>query len=143
MFLLNRQWIWADLQRSRFRETKDEAPKLEYAADLAHENWASLFMWCALLWSVVEAFDERGIVLCGAMRADLDYVRDTLRRCRNVVFHVSSKDQHDARLYGLLLLPDSFRAISRVSTGLGRLFAEEWRDRAQQDPEGPSAAAQN
>jgi hypothetical protein len=57
-------------------------------------------MWYALLWSVVEAFDERQIEIRGPMRADIDYVSDTLRRCRNVVFHVSSKNQNDARLYG-------------------------------------------
>ena len=61
------------------------------------------------------------------MRADIEYVSDTLRRCRNVVFHVSSKNQHDARLYGLMQLPDSAAAISRISTGFGRLFIEESR----------------
>jgi len=129
VFLLHRHWIWANLQRSRFRETLEQAAKPDDGAFLADVSWASMFMWYALLWSVIEGFEERGIDIRGSMRADIDYVGDTLRQCRNVVFHVSSKNQNDARLFGLMQLPDSTAAISRMSTGFGRLFIEESRAR--------------
>jgi hypothetical protein len=125
VFLLHRHWIWANLQRSRFQETLGRAPRPDGGAFLADVAWASMFMWYALLWSVIEAFDERQIEIRGPMRADIDYVSGTLRRCRNVVFHVSSRSQNDARLYGLMQLPDSAAAISRISTGFGRVFIEE------------------
>jgi len=125
VFLLHRHWIWANLQRARFEETLGQAPKPDDGAFLADVAWASMYMWYGLLWSVIEAFEERHIEIRGPMSADIDYVSDTLRRCRNVVFHVSSKNQHDVRLYELMGLPDSAAAIMRISTGFGRMFIEE------------------
>jgi hypothetical protein len=125
VFLLHRHWIWANLQRARFDETLGQAPKPDDGAFLADVSWASMLLWYGLLWSVIEGFEERRIEIRGLMRADIDYVGDTLRRCRNVVFHVSSKDQNDPRLYGLMQLPESAAAIRRISTGFGRMFIEE------------------
>ena len=119
--------MWANLQRARFDENLDQTPKPDGGAFLAHVSWASMFLWYGLLWSVIEGFEERRIDIRGPMRADIDYVSETLRRCRNVVFHVSSKDQHDPRLYGLMQLGDSAQAIRRIEAG--RMFIEESRAR--------------
>lgn len=130
VFLLHRHWIWANLQRRRFQATLPTAAKPDDGgAFLADECWASMYLWYGLLWSVIEAFDARALAIRGLMRSDIDYVADTLRRCRNVVFHVSDKTQHDARLFELMRLPDSARAISRISSGFGRIFIEEGRAR--------------
>ena len=129
VFLLHRHWIWANLQRGRFNATLSTAAKPDEGAFLADECWASMYLWYGLLWSVIEAFDARQIEIRGPMRSDMDYVADTLRRCRNVVFHISAKTQHDARLFELMQLPDSAAAISRISTGFGRMFIEEGRTR--------------
>lgn len=125
VFLLHRHWIWANHQRTRFRATLAHAPEPDAGAFLADECWASLYLWYGLLWSVIEGFDTRGIKIRGPMRSDIDYVGDTLRRCRNAVFHVSDKNQHDPRLFELMRLPESAAAIGRISTGFGRMFIEE------------------
>lgn len=130
VFLLHRHWIWANYQRTRFRSSLATAPRPDGGAFLAHETWASMYLWYSMLWSVIEGFDARDIEIRSPMRSDIDYLADTLRRCRNVVFHVSDKNQNDVRLFGLMHLPDSVARICRVSTGFGRMFIEEGRARS-------------
>jgi hypothetical protein len=125
VFLLHRHWIWANYQRQQFQAGLKEAPPPDDGAFLAHETWSAMFLWYALLWSVIEGFGDRSIDIRGQMRADIDRLADTLRQCRNVVFHVSSKNQHDTRLFGLMQDPESAYVISRISTGFGRLFIED------------------
>jgi hypothetical protein len=84
-----------------------------------------VYMWYATLWSVIEGFADRGIEIRGPMRVDIDRLSDVLRRCRNAVFHVSRKNQNDERLFELMFIPDAAAAISRISTGFGRMFIEE------------------
>ena len=129
VFLLHRHWIWANYQRSRFESTLKDAPPPDEGAFMADECWASMYLWYGLLWSVIEAFDARGIEIRGPMRADIDQLSETLRRCRNVVFHVSDKDQNDIRLFEFMQLPYSAHALTRISTGFGRMFIEESRAR--------------
>ena len=129
VFLLHRHWIWANLQRQRFRAALPTAPQPDDGAFLADECWASMYMWYGLLWSVIEGFEERNIEIHGPMRADIDLVAPTLRRCRNAVFHVSRRNQHDSRLFELMSVADSAAVISRISTGFGRMFIEESRRR--------------
>jgi hypothetical protein len=125
VFLLHRHWIWANLQRTRFEETFPAAPRPDEGAFLADECWASMLLWYALLWSVIEGFRDREIGLRGPFAQDIESYADEMRRSRNVVFHVSQKNQHDERLYGLMMRPDSAGALRRISTGFGRLFIEE------------------
>jgi hypothetical protein len=125
VFLLHRHWIWANLQRTRLYATLPQAAKPDDGPFLADECWCSMYIWYALLWSVIEGFQDRKIDIRGAMRSDIDHVADTLRRSRNAVFHVSEKDQNDERLFGLMQLPDSASTISRISAGFGRMFLEE------------------
>lgn len=125
VFLLHRHWIWANYQRQLFRERLPDAPRPDEGAFMADGAWACMYLWYALLWSVIEGFDERQVDIRGPMREDIARVSEPLRHCRNVVFHVSSKDQHDPRLFELMHNPDSAYVISRISTGFGRMFLEE------------------
>jgi hypothetical protein len=125
VFLLHRHWIWTNLQRSRFQATLPNAPKPDDGAFLADECWASMYMWYATLWSVIEGFADREIDIRGPMRDDIDQMSVVLRRCRNAVFHVSPTNQNDKRLFEFMFIPDAAAAISRISSGFGRMFFEE------------------
>jgi hypothetical protein len=125
VFLLHRHWMWSNYQQMRFTATLPNAPKPDGGAFLADECWASMYMWYATLWSVIEGFDDRSIDIRGPMRADVDRMSEGLRRCRNAVFHVSRKDQNDQRLFDFMTVPDATAAIYRISSGFGRIFMEE------------------
>jgi hypothetical protein len=132
--LLHRHWIWANLQRRRFDELlpTTEGPSQDEAF-MASECFSAMYLWYGLLWSVIEAFDEREIELRGPFAADIAEIGDTLRQCRNAVFHVPSKQNHDPRLFRLMFVPNSALTIRRISTGFGRLFIEESDARAQDE----------
>jgi hypothetical protein len=102
---------------------------------MASECFASMYLWYGLLWALIEGFQDREIEVRGRMASDVATVSDVLRRCRNAVFHVASKDQHhDPRLFELMENPESAAILSRISTGFGRLFIEEGRARrSEQD----------
>jgi hypothetical protein len=134
VFLLHRHWMWANHQRSRFDATLKDAPPPDDGAFLADECWTSMYLWYALLWSVIEAFDARSIEIRGPMRADIDAVADALRRCRNVVFHVSDESQNDVRLFEFMQIPDSAHRLSRISSAFGRMFIEEGQARRGSGP---------
>jgi hypothetical protein len=126
VFLLHRHWIWAHLQRSRFEELLPESKSPEEDPAFMASEWCSaMFLWYSLLWSVIEGFEDRGLEVKGRMAEDIAQISDTLRQFRNAVFHVSKKNQHDPRLFGLMQDPDNVARVCRISTGFGRIFIEE------------------
>lgn len=136
---LHRHWIWANYQRQRFRTLLPETPgPHEDEAFMATECFGSMYLWYGLLWALMEGFQDREIEVRGRMASDIATVTDVLRRCRNAVFHVPSKDHHhDPRLFELMENPESAAILSRISTGFGRLFIEEGRTRrSEQDAQG-------
>lgn len=123
--LLHRHWIAANLQRARFYELLPDATgPAEDEAFLASECFVAMYVWYALLWVVIEGFQDRAIDIRGPMGADIDAMAAPLRRCRNAIFHVPEKN-HDPRLFELMENRDSAAVISRISTGFGQLFLEE------------------
>jgi len=123
--LLHRHWIAANLQRTRFKELLPDAKgPAEDEAFLASECFVAMYFWYALLWAVIEGFQDRGIGIGGPMSEDIEAVSAPLRRCRNAIFHVPERN-HDPRLFELMEDPGSAAVISRISTGFGRLFIEE------------------
>lgn len=129
VLLLHRHWVWANLQRRRFYELLPAAPSpADEETFLTSEAFCSMYLWYALLWSVIEGFQTRDIQLRGAFFDDIEGMSDTLRRCRNAVFHIPDKESWDPRLYELMQIPDSVARIRRISTGFGRLFLEHMRD---------------
>jgi hypothetical protein len=130
--LLHRHWIWANLQRRRFYEMLREAPSpSEDEGFLTAEAYCSMYLWYALLWSVIEGFQDPDIEFRGQFAVDIERMSDVLRRCRNAVFHVSEGRYWDARLFELMNMPDSAEVIQRISTGFGRLFIEEAQARKE------------
>jgi hypothetical protein len=123
--LLHRQWYWAHVQRDRFRTTLPNAPSpADTEAWLMSEAFCSLFLWYAILYSVIEEFADRSIDLREPMAADIDAVREPLRLTRNAVFHVSKK-YWDDRLFALMGDPNNVARIYRIHGGFGRLFLQD------------------
>jgi hypothetical protein len=128
LLLLHRQWIWCTTQRELFYAELEAAGKPE-PGNLAEKAVGFMYLWYALLWSVIEACLERGVEFRGRMSEDIDSIADGLRRCRNAVFHVSRKGYYDPRLSEFMKDPDSAPKLRRINSGLGRLFLEEFAAR--------------
>jgi len=93
-----------------------------------------MFVWYGMLWAIIEACidpnEGRNIDLRGPFRRDIDQLADVLRRCRNAVLHVPrTGDYLDVRIQALVQEPASAVTIRRMSTGLERLFLEEFARR--------------
>jgi hypothetical protein len=108
----------------------DAKSPAEDEAFLASECFVAMYLWYALLWVVIEGFQDRAIDIRGPMGADIEAMAAPLRRCRNAIFHVPEKN-HDSRLFELMENRDSAAVISRISTGFGRLFIDEAAARKQ------------
>jgi hypothetical protein len=103
---------------------------------MAEDAMSAMFLWYALLWSVIEAFNEREIQLLGRFAEDIALISDGLRRCRNAVFHISRDAYYDERLFELMEDQDSAAKLRRISSGFGRLFLEEFDARGIDQEEG-------
>ena len=128
LMLLHRHWIWANRQRELFEAelVAGRPPRLD---NMAANAMSAMFLWYALLWSVIEGAAQRGIELRGRFAEDIESISDSLRRCRNAVFHISDDTYYDKRLFELMDDPDSAARIRRISSGFGRLFLEEFDKR--------------
>ncbi len=136
LLLLHRHWIWANSQREQFdAELREGRTPLEVDSppNLAGAAATAMFLWYALLWSVIEAFRARRIELGGRFAEDIESMSDGLRRCRNAVFHVSNDRYYDSRLFEFMADPDSAARLRRISSGFARLFFEEFEARGESD----------
>ena len=127
VFLIYRHWIWANLQKISF-EQSFKSQETFHPPEMVMVGRGSIFMfaWYGLLWSVIEAIEERKFDLRGPLRDDIAQIRDALKHCRNAVMHVpSNNDLLDPRIQKLIELPESVLRIWRIHDGLGRLLREE------------------
>jgi hypothetical protein len=132
--LLERTFLWANLQKAladgelgRINGKNLEAHALPTSVLYSH-----LFAWYAFLYSLVEACLEpsegRSIDLRGVFQQEIAAMQDTLRRCRNAVFHVpkSGKDYDDQRMRDLMSDPNTNGTrLRRVHEGFRRMLTEE------------------
>ena len=142
-FLIYRHWIWANLQKISFEQSfksKEMFDPPEMV--MAGRGPIFMFVWYGLLWSVIEAIEERRFEVRGALREDIANMRDALKRCRNAVMHVpSSNNLLDPRIQELIELPESVLRIRRIHHGLGRLLREEVQRQSELSaPRGMSSA---
>jgi hypothetical protein len=132
LLLLHRHWIWANWERERFdAEVRAGRTPEGPPPDLVSAAATAMFLWYALLWSVIEAFRARGIELGGRFEEDIESIADGLRQCRNAVFHVSDDSYYDSRLFEFMADPGSAGRLRRISTGFARLFLEEFEARRE------------
>ena len=127
---LNRHFVWALQQQKRMSAAVPGStpPGEEGESFYLSELFSAWFLWAALLWAVIESFQDRGIEFRGELAADIDHLGGTLKRCRHAVFHVPRRP-HDPRYFALMRLPDSTETMRRVSWGIGRLFVDEQQAR--------------
>jgi hypothetical protein len=125
LMLLHRHWIWARREQELF-DMEVRAGRAPEAAEMAADAVAAMFLWYSLLWSVIEALEERGVVLQGRLADDVQKISDGLRRCRNAIFHIPRVDYYDARMFKFMEDPDSGPRIRRISDALGWLLLEEF-----------------
>jgi hypothetical protein len=126
-FLIYRHWIWANLQKIAFESSmKDEKPFDPIEMVMVARSVSFMFVWYAMLWSVIEALETRSIVLRGPLAADIARVRRALKKCRNAILHVPDDNSLlDPRIQKLVEQPAFVVRIRRVHHGLGRLLREE------------------
>lgn len=129
VMLLHRHWIWAKAHQDWY-DAELRAGRPPSADEMASNAVSSMFLWYALLWSVLEALEEREVELGGRLAADIVSISDGLRRCRNAVFHISRDAYYDKRLFGFMDDRDSAPKIRRIFDALGRLLLEEFDYRA-------------
>ena len=133
VWLLNRHLIWAAYQRARFDALfPGSTPPGEDSAWMGGEWFVSFALWAALLWVVIEGFNDRRIELSGRLAKDIAALEPTLRGFRNAVFHVSQQSHHDPRLFKFLGDTANVVRISRVSEGMAGLFWHEGEERKRE-----------
>jgi hypothetical protein len=143
---LHRYRIWTHYQRSLHAWLLDHDDTAHAEDMLATKRSCAMYLWYSLLWSLIEGMEKYKIPWIGAMGDDVNYLADRLRRCRNAVFHVPRDGQWDKRLFEIMFDgpvgdvnsgPDeeSVRRVGRLTSGIGRLFLEEYgrRDRVRPD----------
>jgi hypothetical protein len=128
VMLLHRHWIWAKTQQEIYNDELRAGRPPDINA-MAHVAVSSLFLWYALLWSVLDAIEDRGVKFGGRLDADIASLSDGLRRCRNAVFHVSRDAYYDDRLFAFMADAESAPKLRRITAGLGRLFLAEFDER--------------
>jgi hypothetical protein len=125
LMLVHRHWIWARREQELV-DMEIRAGRAPKAEEMAADSVAALFLWYSLLWSVIEALEEREVVLQGRFADDVQKMSKGLRRCRNAIFHIPRADYYDARMFNFMEDPDSGPKIRRISDALGRLLLEEF-----------------
>lgn len=133
-YSLHRYWIWMNYQRSLHASLLHDNDTEVSEDPLRSRRSCAMYLWYSFLWSLIEGLQDRGVELSGAMKDDVEYLGDRLRRCRNAVFHVPKHGQWDNRLFEIMSSGDgpssgpdleSVARVRRLTSGFGRLFLEE------------------
>jgi hypothetical protein len=134
---LQRHHIWAAMQQRNVTAglPGSKSPGEEGDSFYVSDVFSAWFLWAGLLWVVIEGFEDRDIEFCGQLAADIAHVRESLKRCRNAIFHVPP-EPHDPRFFTLMKVEDVVAAMYRITDGLGRLFGDEQRARGIAPPDG-------
>ncbi|MFH1894095.1 MAG: hypothetical protein ABIK83_15590 [Candidatus Zixiibacteriota bacterium] len=90
------------------------------------DKWTTyMFLWYALLYSVLETFEKYGVSF-PEVQNDIDDVLAPLRRLRNAVFHPQSK-YWSPKLFEFIGMNESVRKIHSIHSHLGRYFLSEFK----------------
>jgi len=130
--------MWANTQREAMQEALQNPsfttePRGEVM--MLSKEIGFMFLWYALLWSVIEAFTERNIDIRGPLKADVDQVSNVLRRCRNAVLHVprNTSSRLDERIQELVANTETAATVRRISRGFGQMLVEELKRRTKEN----------
>lgn len=131
LLLLHRQWLRANLLRLWFQDAfraETEEREQQGKPGLMEEDFDAgffvrdagvlMYLWYALLYSVLEGLREREVNL--AFLTDLDEeLYQSLRLARNTVVHVPKEDYWDARMFGPMAVEDSVDRIFAAHKKVG------------------------
>jgi hypothetical protein len=135
LLLLYRQWLRADLLKKHFQETylaETKSESYEYDATFyTCPEGIYLYLWYALLFSVLEGFRERGIDLSFIHELD-DELYQSLKDLRHSVFHVPRRDYFDSRMYAPMHQKESVERIFRTHDKVGVILMMQFVARDQQ-----------
>jgi hypothetical protein len=109
--VLHRQWMRANLLRERADEAMAEAstvPEDQLLLHITVEPFGIyLYLWYALLFSVVEGCKEKGVDLSKLDSLDTS-LYNSLRELRHTVFHTARKDRYvEARMFNVMAQSES------------------------------------
>ena len=121
--------MWANSQRVAFDAELQAGRDPQGPEGIVEAATIAMYLWYALLWSVIEGFNKRAIKFEGRLKEDVDSISAGLRRCRNAVFHIPRAKYWDRRLFDFMNDADSAPRLRRISSGFGRLFIEEFEAR--------------
>lgn len=121
VWLLDRHLLWAAMQRRNFEgAVPSSIPPGDDSAWMGEEWFVYFALWAALLWVVIEGFNDRDIELGGRLAEDVAALEPTLKGFRHAVFHVSERSHHDPRLFKFLGDPRQRRPPVARQRWLGR-----------------------
>jgi hypothetical protein len=129
LMLLHRQWLRANLLRLRFQDAfraemgekdqeKQEAEDDFDTGFFIRDAGVFMYLWYALLFSVLEGFRERDVDLSFLTELDEDLYQG-LKVLRHTVFHVPRQDYWDSRMFGPMVVEDSVDRIFAVHRKIG------------------------
>jgi hypothetical protein len=134
LLLLYRQWRRADLLMNHFHEAflaASESTTYEYGpAFYTQPEGIYMYLWYALLFSVLEGFRERDIGLRFIHELD-DTLYQSLKVLRHTVFHVPREDYFDSRMYAPMRL-DAGERIFRIHNKVGVILMTQLAMRHQE-----------
>jgi hypothetical protein len=135
LLLLHRQWLRADLLKKHFQETflaESKSKKYEYnPAFYTRPEGIYMYLWYAMLFSVLEGFRERGISLSFIHELD-DEMYQSLKALRHAVFHVPRQEYFDPRMYRPMHQPNAVERIFRIHDKIGVILMAQLIARHQQ-----------
>jgi hypothetical protein len=117
--VLHRQWMRADLMRTcadkELDHSSGEPKESELFITITVEPFGIyLFLWWALLFSVLEGCKEKGLDLSFLTSLD-DALYESMRELRNTVFHTARGDRFlEDRMFNLMAQADAARRLRDI-----------------------------
>lgn len=122
---IHRHWIWANSVKEQFRVALGH----RHLEDQDLENFfirpAGTYMcvWYGLLFAVCEALRQQGVVIPEA-QDEINAVYNSLKRCRNAVFHVQPK-YWSRKLLDFIVVEENASKVHRIHNGIGKWLLRE------------------
>jgi hypothetical protein len=122
---LHRHYIWGLVIRKNFEVAIKAANGTgQKAEDLFVKPFgAYMFVWYGMLYGILEVLKKKRVSI-PAIQTDIDGVYDSLRLCRNAVFH-PQPEYFSPKLFKIMEDQDAVNKIWRISKGLGKFFLDE------------------
>jgi len=128
--VLHRQWMRADLMRELADKELNSAPETPTEDQLflritVEPFGVYMYLWHALLYSVLEGCKERQLDLSFLQSLD-DPLYESMRELRNTVFHTAQGDRYvEDRMFNLMNQPEAARRVLDIHYRIYELLSNE------------------